>query len=55
MDTRQDWYWYAESEDSPDTIHPVQPRCLEVKLPNSLSHQGPGIEFKNILNSWNRV
>jgi hypothetical protein len=24
-DTQQDWYWYAESEDSPDKIHPVQP------------------------------
>ena len=29
--TQQDWYRYAGSEDSPDTIHPVQPvqpRCL---------------------------
>ena len=30
MDTQQDWYWYAGSEDSPDTIHPVQPRCLRI-------------------------
>ena len=29
-DTQQDWYWYAGSEDSPDTIHPVQPRCLGI-------------------------
>jgi hypothetical protein len=26
----QDWYWHAGSEDSPDTIHPVQPRCLGI-------------------------
>jgi hypothetical protein len=30
MDTQQDWYLYAESVDSPDTIHPLQPRCLGV-------------------------
>jgi hypothetical protein len=32
MDTQQDWYWYAGSEDSPDTINPVQPPCLGKKL-----------------------
>jgi hypothetical protein len=30
MDTQQEWYWYAGSEDSPYTIHPVQPHCLGI-------------------------
>jgi hypothetical protein len=56
--------WFSPGTPASSTTktgrHDIAEILLKVALhnisnPNSLSHPGPGIEFKNILNSWNRV